>query len=289
MLIRVDGQPMVYRSLQRTVGSVLAEAGVGLGPDDAVQPDLTATVDRGSVITVNRAVGVRVNVDGRSVVLQTPKIPVSGVLQAAGIGLGPLDRVSIPLANMVTDGTVITVNRVVEQVVTERYQLPVPLQRMNDPQMEQGESRTVRAGTPGVAQRRVEVVFVDGQPTSRLLLGSQVVTNPVSKLIAFGTVNSVSRGGNTIHFSSALDVLATSYSYAAGRYTCTGQVAHFGGVAVDPRVIPLGTRLYVEGYGYATADDIGGAIKGDRMDVFFESERDSVRWGRRYVKVYILG
>jgi 3D (Asp-Asp-Asp) domain-containing protein len=53
-------------------------------------------------------------------------------------------------------------------------------------------------------------------------------------------------------------------------------------------VIPLGTRLYIEGYGYATAEDIGRAIKGDRVDVFFESESDCARWGRRYTKVYIL-
>ena len=57
---------------------------------------------------------------------------------------------------------------------------------------------------------------------------------------------------------------------------------------MDPSVIPLGTRLYVEGYGYATADDIGSAIKGDRIDVFFESQGDCVRWGRRYTKVYVL-
>ena len=70
--------------------------------------------------------------------------------------------------------------------------------------------------------------------------------------------------------------------------TPVGQLVHFGVVAVDPGVIPLGTRLYVEGYGYATAGDTGRAIKGDRIDVFFESERDCDRWGRRYTKVYVL-
>jgi uncharacterized protein YabE (DUF348 family) len=288
VIIKVDGQPVLHMSLCRTVGSVLAEAGVALGPKDSVQPELTATVTRGTVINVNRAVRVRVNVDGRSVVVQTPKVPVSDLLQAAGIVVGPLDRVNIPLANVVADGTVITVNRVAEQVVTERYQLPVPVERMDDPQMEWGESRTVRAGTPGVAQRQIEVVFVDGRPSNRVLLGSKVLSNPVSRLIAFGTVSVVSRGGNVIRFRTAIDVLSSAYGFDAGRYTCTGQLARFGVVAVDPRVIPLGTRLYVEGYGYATAGDIGSAIKGDRIDVFFESERDCDRWGRRYTKVYVL-
>ncbi len=288
VVIKVDGQPMLHWSLYRTVGPVLAEAGVKLGPKDAVQPDLTATVTRGMVITVNKAVNVKVNVDGGTVAVQTPKIPVSDVLQAAGIVLGPLDRVNIPLADVVAEGTVITINRVAEKIVYERYQLPVPVERMEDPQMERGESRTVTAGMPGIAQRQVEVVFVDGRPANQLVLADQVIRKPVSRLIAFGTLSMVSRGGNTVRFQKVIDVVATAYSYDAGRYTCTGKPVHFGVVAVDPSVIPLGARLYVEGYGYATADDIGGAIKGDRIDVFFESLRDCDRWGRRHTKVYIL-
>jgi uncharacterized protein YabE (DUF348 family) len=288
VIIKVDGHPVLYRSLYRTVGSVLAEAGVKLGPNDAVQPALGATVTGGMVIAVNRAVGVRVNADGRTVMLQTSKAPAGEVLQAAGIDLGPLDRVSIPLGDVVADGTVITVNRVAEKIVNESYQLPASVERLDDPQMEQGESRVVRAGVPGEGERQFEVTFVDGRPSGRLQLSDLVVRNPVSRLIAFGTVSAVSRGGNTIRFRNAIDVLTTAYSFENGSYTCTGQLVHFGVVAVDPTVIPLGTRLYIEGYGYATADDIGRAIKGDRVDVFFESERDCERWGRRYTKVYVL-
>lgn len=288
LIIKVDGQPLVHKSLYRTVGSVLAEAGIKLGPKDAVQPDLATSVARGMVITVNRAVSVKVNVDGQSLVLETPKVPVKDVLQAAQINLGPLDRVSIPLANVVTGGTVINVNRIVEQVVTERYQLPVPVERMDDPQMERGESRLVRSGTPGEGQRQYKVTLVDGRPANRVQLKDQVVRNPVSKLIAFGTVSSVSRGGQTVRFRKSVDAVATAYSFENGRYTYTGQLAKFGVVAVDPRVIPLGTRLYVDGYGYATAADIGSAIRGNRIDVFFESERDCERWGRRSTKVYVL-
>jgi uncharacterized protein YabE (DUF348 family) len=288
VIITVDGHPVLYRSLYRTVGSVLAEAGVKLGPNDAVQPDPGTTVTRGMLIAVNRAVGVRVNVDGRTVVVQTPKASVGDVLQAAGIDLGSLDRVNISLGDVVANGTVITVNRVAEKIMTERSQLPAPVERMDDPQMERGESRVVRAGTPGEAERQFEVTFVDGRPNGRVLLSSLVVRNPVSRLIAFGTVSTVSRGGNAIPFRNAINVVATAYSAENGSHTCTGQLVRFGVVAVDPAVIPLGTRLYIEGYGYATAGDVGRAIKGDRIDVFFGSERDCERWGRRNTKVYVL-
>jgi uncharacterized protein YabE (DUF348 family) len=288
VLIRIDGRPMQCRTLERTVGATLAEAGVVLRPQDAVQPDLGSTVTGGMVITVNRAVCVDVRADGRTVALETPKMPLANVLRAAGITVGPLDRVNIPLANVVADGMVVTINRVAEQIVSEHYQVPVPVERINDPQMERGESRVVRNGVPGMSERQIQVTFVDGRPASRSLVKTWVLLNPVSRLIAFGTLSTISRGGNSIQFQNAIDVLATAYSFENGRYTCTGQLAHFGVVAVDPRVIPLGTRLYIEGYGYATAADIGGVIKGDRVDLFFDSGWDAERWGRRYTKVYVL-
>jgi uncharacterized protein YabE (DUF348 family) len=288
VIIKVDGQPLPHKTLHRTVGAVLAEAGVELGPNDAVQPDLSTSVARGTVIAVNRAVSVEVNVDGKSVLVHTPKVSVIEALQAAGIGLGPLDQVSIPLDSMVAEGTTIGIKRVAEQVVTEHYQLPVPMERTDDPNMERGRSRVVRTGAPGEAQRLVKVTFVDGRQTGRVLLKDEVLRSPVSKLVAYGTVSEASRGGETFRFRAAMDVVSTAYSFENGRYTATGQLVRFGVVAVDPRVIPLGTRLYVEGYGYGIAADKGSAIKGNRIDVFLESSQDAHRWGRRQTRVYIL-
>jgi 3D (Asp-Asp-Asp) domain-containing protein len=189
---------------------------------------------------------------------------------------------------VVTAGTVIDVKRVAVQLVTESYKIPAPVQRMDDPQMERGESRLVRAGTPGEGQRLVKVTYVNGKAVKSLLVKDTVLRPPQSRLIAYGTVTSISRGGRTIRFRDSMEAVATAYSYRNGSYTCTGQRARFGVVAVDPSVIPLGTRLYIDGYGYATAGDIGSAIKGNRVDVFFESEGDADNWGRRYTKVYIL-
>lgn len=70
--------------------------------------------------------------------------------------------------------------------------------------------------------------------------------------------------------------------------TAMGTAIRYGVAAVDPRVIPLGTRLYIEGYGYARAEDTGGAIKGNRIDLVFGSKSQSNNWGRRTVRVTIL-
>ena len=83
---------------------------------------------------------------------------------------------------------------------------------------------------------------------------------------------------------------ATAYAAESFRHskTATGTRAVRGVVAVDPRVIPLGTKLYIEGYGYAVAADTGGAIKGNRIDLVMNTVRECRKFGRRQVKVHIL-
>jgi len=70
--------------------------------------------------------------------------------------------------------------------------------------------------------------------------------------------------------------------------TASGTTARVGAVAVDPKVIPLGTALYIEGYGYATAEDTGGAIKGNKVDLFFDTAWEVDVFGRQQLKVYVL-
>jgi 3D (Asp-Asp-Asp) domain-containing protein len=82
---------------------------------------------------------------------------------------------------------------------------------------------------------------------------------------------------------------APNYGPGVGEITANGMRAKKGVVAVDPRVIPLGTRLYIEGYGNAIAADTGGAIKGDRIDLCYNTPGECFEFGRRTVKVTILG
>lgn len=80
----------------------------------------------------------------------------------------------------------------------------------------------------------------------------------------------------------------TAYDDGNGNYTYRGNFLRKGLVAVDPTVIPLGTRLYIEGYGYAIADDIGGAIKGNKIDLAYENRQDALQFGRQKVTVYVI-
>ena len=91
---------------------------------------------------------------------------------------------------------------------------------------------------------------------------------------------------NTLSYKKKIRMKATAYS---GVGLCAnGKRCKVGRVAVDPRVIPLGTWLYVKGYGFCQACDTGGAIKGKRIDVYFNSERKCNRYGVRRTSVYVL-
>ena len=92
---------------------------------------------------------------------------------------------------------------------------------------------------------------------------------------------SSSKSGRTITME------ATAYNEPGG-LTASGTRARVGAVAVDPNFIPLGTRLYIEGYGYATAEDTGGAVKGNIIDLYMNSNSEAYNWGRRPVQVTIL-
>lgn len=117
----------------------------------------------------------------------------------------------------------------------------------------------------------------------------QLLAQNDSKSSKSGTL---SRGvSKSISYSKVLDMEATAYS--GDGITASGAATKrepdgYSTIAVDPRVIPIGSTVYVEGYGYAIAEDTGGAIKGNIIDVFFHSESEASSWGRRSVKVYIL-
>jgi 3D (Asp-Asp-Asp) domain-containing protein len=98
-------------------------------------------------------------------------------------------------------------------------------------------------------------------------------------------------GAEPSRYSRALTMNASAYTAhddGNSNTTYRGNPVHKGLVAVDPSVIPLGTRLYIPGYGYAVADDIGGAIRGNRIDMAFDNRSEALQFGRQQVTVYIL-
>lgn len=185
-----------------------------------------------------------------------------------------------------------------KSIVKRKVAIPNSTQRVNDSKLDQGQTRIVKAGAAGVREQMVLVVTDQYGKKTETVMREWVSSLPQPAVIAVGTrpplrTLMTSRGSYT--YRKVLNMVATAYEpgptscgeYANG-YTAIGLRAVPGVVAVDPNVIPLRTRLYVEGYGPAIAGDVGGAIKGNRIDLLFETVEECLAYGRRRVKVYIL-
>ena len=154
-----------------------------------------------------------------------------------------------------------------------------------------GHSKILSHGRAGLAEFIVSYSQRDGGPVRSRVLSRTVVTMPKARVVLQGGDAALA----IIHLDAVmhkmLHMIATAYtadSSGGSGWTAIGRRAGFGIVAVDPRVIPLGTRLYIPGYGMAIAGDTGGAIVGDRIDLGFDSLQSAVDFGRRAVTVYQL-
>jgi 3D (Asp-Asp-Asp) domain-containing protein len=157
-----------------------------------------------------------------------------------------------------------------------------------------GTSQVVRPGKTGQRKLVYRVISQDNRELSSQLIISKVVRKPIEEIINVGRRGRLASRG---YFSGrkTLTMIATGYDpspasnggNSSGR-GCTGLKVGHGVVAVDPKYIPLGTRLYVEGYGYAVAGDTGSAIRGNRIDLGQDTRRSADRVGRRTVVVHIL-
>ena len=136
--------------------------------------------------------------------------------------------------------------------------------------------------------------YENGTLSATEVLSSETVTEPVNEVLQRGVGGVVSGKDGSFSFSYYIDVTATAYGgYDEPRLTYSGTPAREGVIAVDPTVIPLGTKVYVKGnygdYGYCSADDIGSGIKGFHIDIFMEcSIEEMFQFGIRRMRVYIL-
>ena len=298
MILDDDGKLTTLHTMSETVGQLLQENDVTIYLGDEIEPGLQERVVAGGTVTIRRSVPIEIEVDGRVIRTRTRAETVSGALGWEGVALLGKDRAGPELSTPVRSGMTIEVIRVREELVVEFDPIPFETEWVADPEVEIDNIRLVRAGEVGLTKRRYRVVYENGEEVQRFLEDSWAERPPVTKTMAYGTkivLRTMDTPDGPIEYWRKIRVYTTSYTAATcGKtrdhprygYTRLGWWLTKGVVAVDPKVIPLKTKMYVPGYGHAAAGDTGGGVKGKLVDLGFDEDNyQSWHW---WSDIYLL-
>ena len=286
-----EGKAVVHTTFRRTVGEALAEARVRPRKGDTVSPKPGTRLSEGLTIVIRGAVPVTMELDGKTIQVRSGGTTVVDLLHEQGVVLSGRDKVFPDRGSALVRGMRVHIMRIREQTIVEQAAIPYPVRTTSDPRTPRGIVRVASPGRPGIKELVWKVTYADGAAVRRERAGWRVVREPLPRVISVGTQLLIASRGKFAG-KEMLQMVATAYSPYCCRgvddITATGVHAGYGVVAVDPAVIPLGSRLYIEGYGYALAGDTGSRIKGLRIDLGYDTKRQAIQFGRRPVRVYVV-
>ena len=297
----------------KTVSEFLKDSGIELKEDDQVIPALDTEITPGSEIILSSKKPVLISYGDFHYNDFTSDVIDKDYLGEIGVALDEDDEVSYDY-DKASNILVVTAKSVEETTIEEKEVIEKGVIEIPDDTMYKGDVKYTKKGKNGLIKKTYDVRYENGVEVSKMLVSEELVTRPEDAVRKVGTqkrpyeavvVPGTTTAGAPTEYKSVINVTATAYdlSYAScGKnpgdrgygITASGMRARYGVIAVDPRVIPLGTKLYIEAtdgswsYGYAIAGDTGGAIKGARIDLFYDSHSQAISFGRRSARVYIL-
>ena len=309
LTINDNGCIIKLKTTESNIQDVIKNYGLNIVKEDDVRIPLSDKLVSGvnNEIIIKRAVPLYIDVDGEHLKVLTHCSALAEVLKENEIEIGESDRIEgANIEDKIFRGMSVRIVRVKEDLITEKVTISYEVEKRSNQRLEQGVEKTVREGQEGIRELLYRVVYEDGVMVSKELVKETVVASPVNKLVEYGTIARYTTArGDVLRYSKVLNMRATAYTSSfkdTGKnpghpefgITYTGIKAKKGIIAVDPNVIPLGTRVYVEcpgdipDYGFALAADTGGAIVGNLIDLYFETQEEVNSWGIKKVKVYIL-
>lgn len=294
--VTIDGDQQVYETAASTVGDFLNEAEIEIGQYDDVSISNIKLIEENLEIEIKRAFPIHFTdgVEESAEMWVTKGTTIEEALEKNEIDVNKLDKVSPKLTDKVKKDTDITITRIEEKEIEVEEAIAFKTIEKNDSSMNKGQSKVVKQGQEGKANKTYKITYENGKEVARDLIAEEVIKESVAKEVAVGTktvkVSSAPSGGKTFRMEAT--------AYGPDCNGCSG-ISAYGlniaasptpkVIAVDPNVIPLGSRVWVEGYGEAIAGDTGGAIKGNRIDVLVQSEAWAAKhWGRKMVTVKVL-
>lgn len=301
--LTVNGEEQQVWTTADDVESFLKSQNITVKEQDKLNQKLDQPIENGMNIVYEPAFLVTLNVDGKQLEIWTTSTTVADFLKKKSVALNDLDRVEPAMEETLTKPTEVNVIRVekVTDVVEEEISFATVTKK--DSNLENGKEKVIQEGTTGLVVKHYEVTLENGVEVSRQLIKEETKRESKDRIVAVGTKQPTPSVSRSYSYSSSpaaasgktITVVATAYT--ANCQGCSGITAtginlnhnrNAKVIAVDPSVIPLGTRVYVEGYGEAIAADTGSSIKGNKIDVYVPTRADAAKWGKRTVKVTIL-
>jgi uncharacterized protein YabE (DUF348 family)/3D (Asp-Asp-Asp) domain-containing protein len=296
-----DGHAESVETHALTVADVLLEEHIARSPDDALDIDPNAPVTDGETIHYRAAVPVTLVIDGTPQQVRTTAQTVGELLAAQHVTYDAHDAVAPAADQPIDTDAIIDVEHVNSWVEKQQVAIAPHVHHVLSLSLPLGTTKVVDPGQNGIRETAYLVVRDQDrtQPLRRTFVASRVIRAPRMRTVAAGLgeytefASLASKGflGTVRLARAAIAMVATAYTAncsGCSGITKMGFPAGHGIVAVDPRVIPLGTHLFIPGYGAAIAGDTGGAIQGKRIDLGFNSSNDAMQFGRRPILVYVV-
>lgn len=189
--VSIDGNEIKIVTFRKTFKDALKANNIALGPKDKTTPNLDSKVNKNDRIDIKKAVNVTVAVDGQELNIQTAEDTVDEMLEAEGIEIGKYDKISSTREMPIQDGLKLVITRVETKVFKEIYPIEYSTVVKDNNEEEKGNAKVLQEGQQGQKYITTRVVYEDGKEVSRDALGEIVTKEPVSKIVAMGTLGSI--------------------------------------------------------------------------------------------------
>ena len=290
-----------------TIAEAVEESGFTLGENDVLSVDADTVLREDAEVSITRYYHVTLAHDGEEQTLLVKEGDVASALEAANLTLGEEDYTDAPLDQALTEGLVVTVSRVTYEETQETEAVAYSTKEEKTDSLYEGETKVKTEGVEGERTIVYRNKMVNGKVVETEEISNEVTTEPVDKVVLVGTKKKpsgyasissdgtlIDHNGNKVSYKKAFTGRCTAYT--GGGWTATGRPAQYGNIAVNPDVIPYGSKLYIcspDGsvvYGYAIAADTGGfASKGYIMaDLYFDTYAECANFGVRNMTIYVL-
>lgn len=297
VIISVDGNQSKVWTTENVVKNILEEANIEVTEHDLVSQSLDTEVGADNKIDIQKAFQLTL-VDGKKErQVWSTSTTVANFLKQQEVQLGESDRVEKGLEEVIAPNDKIAVVRVEKVTDVVEESVDFAIEKKNDSSLLKGKEKVVSEGKKGKVERSYSIVKENGKVVSKKLASEKVIKKPKTKVVSVGTKVVTANVSRSSEPSSGKEFYVTATAYTPNCAGCSGISAaglnlranpDMKVIAVDPKVIPLGTKVWVEGYGNAVAADTGGAIKGKKIDVLVPTTSKAKSWGRKKVRIKVL-